>query len=655
MSAIWGIIDSFRSKNEREKLEEQMKAVYEGRCKLDRLQMSSVDNACFACGIQHITCEAVFEELPYYEASTRIVFTADCIVDNRKELLEELLIDDMSMPDGTILRKAYEKWGIDFLQHVIGMFAVAIYDETKNKLYLAVDQISQRCLYYRVEKESVYFSTLIDPIRRVTEGIEENLLYDKDFLLAPGMMPNLVPGETPYEGIMQMKPGTYVEIADGQVREQVYWNLLDHIQPVKTRNAKQCGKRFIKKYEQCVERLLRTDGEVAICLSSGYDSSSVAALASKILDEEGKKLFAFTYVPYEKSPKKTRDYFIEDETSLVKELAAMYPNIETNFVTNEGKCCLEELDYLLQQMEIPVKAFVNFPNLMEIYRKAKERGCKVVLSGQSGNGTVSYGNIEGVLYHLYRENRKYAYTRVLHGYCKKIVPQSRLAARKQMKEYFKYADRRYGAKKQWEPEKEHPFLNERVWDDYPEIDRFSYIKNLLCYQDLPDTRQLRDEQLASPSSYMYIGAYETKLGLESGVVIRDPTRQTDMLEFVCGMPYEYFCSGGNVRWLVRGAMKSYFPASFVNVWPRYGVQNIDWYLRLFRDWEQWSESIRRRCLQGGLSQWVKTEKVEELLSELEQMRQEEGELTEDQEAALQMLLFLYSYSLFCEKRREPIL
>ena len=62
------------------------------------------------CGIQYITGESVLEQLPYADEENGTDITADCILDNRRELLQKLELSDSGMPDGDIIRAAYRKW-----------------------------------------------------------------------------------------------------------------------------------------------------------------------------------------------------------------------------------------------------------------------------------------------------------------------------------------------------------------------------------------------------------------------------------------------------------------------------------------------------------------------------------------------------------------
>ena len=85
MSAIWGYIDYEAEPSI--KIEQTMQAVYREKCKIDRYSFEKADRAVMGCGIQYITTESVSESLPIVDKDNKLIFTADCILDNREELI----------------------------------------------------------------------------------------------------------------------------------------------------------------------------------------------------------------------------------------------------------------------------------------------------------------------------------------------------------------------------------------------------------------------------------------------------------------------------------------------------------------------------------------------------------------------------------------
>ena len=228
----------------------------------------------------------------------------------------------------------------------------------------------------------------------------------------------------------------------------------------------------------------------------------------------------------------------------------------------------------------------------------------------------------------------------LNGYCTKTVKQSRRQAWKELDGYFGYADEKRKSNIKLQPKVVHPFVTDAILEDYPFESRFREVADVLLQEDIPDTSETRRKKMSMMASFMYIGAYETKLGLAAGVVVRDPTRDLRMIRFCNQIPYEYFAYNGCVRWLIRGVMKDYLPEQYVTVWPRYGIQNADWHLRILRDWKQ-----VRPCFEAILDKkseqpYLDCVKIQTFLKKMDQCY-EEGNVEETTwEEELQYLCFL---------------
>lgn len=577
MSAIWGQV-SFEG-NVYDQIT-VMKEPYQRKCRLDRIEQYKRPDCYMGCGIQYIKGESVLEQLPYADEENGTDITADCILDNRRELLQKLELSDSGMPDGDIIRAAYRKWGISCVRQLRGQFSIAIWNRRKKELYLIADPVSSRCLYYYRAHNTVLFSTLMEPIRLAVPSIAYNERYLKDYAAAPGLMPNIISSETPYKDICKCNPGTWLRITKDEVCENTYW------EPANTENTSRCHgadeyiRAFYELYRECVKDTLRSSGNIGIAMSSGLDSASIGVLAARLLEKERKNLYTYTYVPYENEAHTAKNLVINEESD-VRRIASQYPNMKLTFLNNSGKNCYEDLDHWLDVMEMPYKAYVNIPSLGEIYEKGAGDGCKVILTGQMGNATVSNGYIDDVLYDLYRNRRYVTLLRNLNHYCRH-VKESRKSALGACLRYFQYADRVVRSS-EWTYKPDNPFLNQEIFKDYSVIERLresgvEYMEKLPLYQET------HRSFLGRKAMYTYIGEYETKLGLAGGVVLRDPTRDVRMLQFCYHLPYELYAHGGTPRWLIREAFRDMLPHELLDDWMRYGVQNNDWFFRVKRDW-----------------------------------------------------------------------
>lgn len=645
MSAIWGMVlfDSV--------MEEQtgsiMREKYEKHCRLDKLQDVCEPDVYMGAGIQYITAQSRKEALPILDRENHICLTADCILDNRKELIEQLHMEE-PVPDGTLMYMAYLKWGMDFLSHCRGIFSAAVYDRKDKAVYLGTDQTASRCLYYYRHRNGITFSSLIEPILKLHPDIGSNTFYIRDFLSAPGLMPNISSVETPYEGVYKLNPGTVLKFTPSGQEEHIYWQPsfpfyapeLQMDGKKAEKGAKEYGDCFCRLYKEAVDDTLCTDANVGIALSSGLDSASAGALAAMALEKMQKKLYAYTYITSEMPVQSRIRGHVLDEREDVKKLTEMYPNMESVFLNNEGKNCCENLSGFLRILEIPYKAFINMPNLGEIYEQAHQAGCRVILCGQMGNSTVSNGYIDDVLYDLYCEKHYITFLKYLNRYCIG-AKESRKQALRGIRRYYAHADKAY-KKREFKYKPDNLFLREEILQGYPLRERLEN-EGFISEERLPSPAYIYRENLCKKSMYTYLGELETKMGLHYGVVIRDPTRDMRLISFCYHMPYRYFAYMGTPRWLLRGNMRDMLPSELVDNWLRYGVQNSDWLLRLSRDWENIRPAIEKALDRKELASLTKKE---EMLRFLQDWDKSQGAGTEIQ---MMYLMFIYVLALFYDR------
>lgn len=594
MSAIWGCIEYDKEKSS----VDTMALEFKQKCRLDKISEVFFGNAIIGSGIQFINQEDKREKMPYFLDDGNVIITADCIIDNREELLRELIEDNNStrndeIPSGELLCLAFKKWHYGFVKHVKGLFAIAIYNKNNKTLFLCTDRTSSRCLYYYKDSDKCIFSTLVASIRRIEPDIKRNELYLKDFALLPGLLPNISSTETPWENIYIIEAGTCVLITESSIEINRYYEpvdccLLKDIGPLQD--------RFLEVYEKAVRRASRTSGEIGMALSGGFDSSSVAAIAAPFLEGQGKKLYSYTYVPYYDVSGVYDRHRITNEAGYVREIAKLYPNIDSEFFNNNGQSFWPYVDELLDVIEIPYKAFVNLPILLEIYRKAAQKGCKVFLNGQTGNATISYGNIDDTVYDLIRNG----HYRTAFEYFNNFCHISNISRRKWFpREIGKllFQKGRHHQSDDIISNYINPFVNPELLDGYSYSER-NASKVMLRSNETVLYREDFKNLVYSLPALSYIGAMETKLGLYTGVVIRDPTRDSDVIDFCFSFPFDYYCYDGVPRYLIRGFMRKVLPDCVLYPVLKTGIQNADWIYRL---------ESSRQGIHAELSVMAKTE------------------------------------------------
>ena len=180
-----------------------------------------------------------------------------------------------SRSDTEAIVHAYEEYGLDFVKHLTGMFALGIWDARQKRLVLARDRLGIKPLYYTSSGTRVRFASeikalLVDPLvprKLSSQGLFDFMGYE--FVPAP---------DTLFEGIRKLLPGCLL-VADPQgVRHLRYWTLeKQEIEP--------SGAQLLDILELACADHTMSDVPLGAFLSGGIDSSTVVSFLSRSTPE----------------------------------------------------------------------------------------------------------------------------------------------------------------------------------------------------------------------------------------------------------------------------------------------------------------------------------------------------------------------------------
>ncbi len=195
----------------------------------------------------------------------------------RKEL-EEKGYTFTSWSDTEVILKGYHCWGMEVVQKFIGMFAIALYDKSKQKLILIRDRAGIKPLYYYWSNDVLLFGSELKalfPHPAFEKKIDVNslaLFLQYSYIPAPHSI---------FHNTFKLLPGHYL-IIDLPSRSQElhkYWDVFDYYnQPKLDISDKEAIEHTDALLKSAYEYRMVSDVPVGIFLSGGYDSSSVAAL-----------------------------------------------------------------------------------------------------------------------------------------------------------------------------------------------------------------------------------------------------------------------------------------------------------------------------------------------------------------------------------------
>jgi asparagine synthase (glutamine-hydrolysing) len=200
---------------------------------------------------------------------------------NYRELREELQAKGhrfFSSGDSEVVVKAYAEWGLDFVDHLVGMFAVAISERDTGRLVLARDRLGIKPLYVAETPGMVRFASTL-PALLAGGGVDTSIdpVALAHYLSLHSIVP---PPRTILRGVAKLPPATVrVYEADGSSRDRLYWD------PAFIRREERAGwsardweDALLESLTTAVRRRMVADVPVGVLLSGGLDSSLVVAL-----------------------------------------------------------------------------------------------------------------------------------------------------------------------------------------------------------------------------------------------------------------------------------------------------------------------------------------------------------------------------------------
>ena len=183
--------------------------------------------------------------------------------------------------DTEVILAMYQKYGIQCLKELNGMFAIAIYDRAEGCLYLARDRMGQKPLYYYYDGGQFLFASELKPFLaydgfpgELNDSAIKGYLFH-GYIEGPGSI---------FRNVWKLQPGTYLEYRGNEIRKSAYWNLTERLRLKRSEpitdyaEAKGQLKESLKK---AVAYRMIADVPVGAFLSGGYDSSLITAIAQE--------------------------------------------------------------------------------------------------------------------------------------------------------------------------------------------------------------------------------------------------------------------------------------------------------------------------------------------------------------------------------------
>lgn len=448
--------------------------------------------------------------------------------------------------DTEVIVHGYKQWGIDVLNHLNGMFGLAIWDEKKKRLVLARDRMGIKMIYYKIENGLLYFGSEIRAILAVLNQKPDinssaiNLFLRYRYTPAP---------HTIYNGIQKLAAGTCLIVENGNAEVKRWWNYKPQLfDPVPS--EAQVKEELLELYRQAVKSHLLSDVPLGILLSGGVDSSMLLAL----MNEFGEGWKSFT-VGYGKS-------FADDELDDAKETAEIFKSSHYSVEINR-QSFEQTLSKIIACVEEPIASSSIVP-MYHVCQKARQE-VKVALMGQGpdelfGGYTrhlgVQYGKYWRSIPEIMRKPVGKMLTilprneSIRRGLYSLEVPQRMI----RYQQIFSVMSQSIISGLFQEKVLPDGFGN-RIPDSWKELEKLlESTDELGGFQYLEIRSSLPDELLM----------YGDKLSMAHSLEVRVPYLDTKIVEYVERLPAKFKIRFGNRKWIHKQVCSSYLPKQIIN-------------------------------------------------------------------------------------------
>lgn len=331
------------------------KALRDDRVRLGHKRLSIIDLS-----------DAGTQPMPNEDESVWLVFNGE--IYNFAELrrcLESLGHRFRSRTDSEVIIHAYEEWGDECIHHFRGIFAFVIWDEPKQRLFAARDQIGVKPLYYWQHDGGV---TLASQPRAILEHPRFSRSINEDALnayFACGYVPH---DSAIFNGMFKLPAGHQLVYSNGQLVIDEYWQL--SYSPEIT-DPNEAGLAVRNAIEEAVRLQMVSDVPIGVFLSGGVDSSTVASLAKRL---SGDCIPSFT-IGFDQPDKDERQY-----AALAAQTIGTKPHVREMSLGN----AFEYLCKFVNTYDEPFFDSSALPTLM-VSELAHDNDIKVILAGDGAD------------------------------------------------------------------------------------------------------------------------------------------------------------------------------------------------------------------------------------------------------------------------------
>jgi len=495
-------------------------------------------------------------EQPVYNESRQIVVVFNGEIYNFRVLQEALRRQGHvlgSESDSECIPHLYEEYGLDFVQHLRGMFAIALWDGKRRRLVLARDRLGKKPLYYREDPYGVAFASelkalLTDPAtdRTVDEvAISQYLTYQ--YVPAP---------RSALMSVRKLAPGHIAVHEDGRLTTSRYWHLNYAAagQRETVSEAELC-EELRKRLLDCVGVRLVSERPLGAFLSGGLDSSAIVAAMSRLATGRV-KTFSIGF-----------DEESHNELPFARQVADLYGTDHHELVVRPD--VLDILPLLARSFDEP---YADSSAIPSYYLAAMARESVVVaLNGDGGDEAL--GGYARYQHYLHASPRRLPslMTQLLLRGGQALAPwgeRSRvfrrashaallLAESEPARRYARFLS-------YFRPEEKQALLSDEFAERVAHDDSYDIVEDIWRAHEATDPVN----RLLAVDTYTYLpGDLLPKVDITTMAVsleARSPLLDHTFVEWAASLPGDYKVRAGKTKYLLKEALEPWLPQSLIH-------------------------------------------------------------------------------------------
>lgn len=479
---------------------------------------------------------------PMQDSTRRYTIVFNGEIYNYLELKEKLVSKGYtftSKSDTEVLLNMFIEYGLDCFNYLNGMWALAIWDAIKEELILCRDRWGIKPLCYYHDNQRVLFASEEKQIIATGIDISPNLDMIYRYLNLGSMV--RYSNETFYNEITTVKAGSFLKISKDGINSQEYYqmdvnNFESYSQPFS-----QAKEEYQRLFSRSVNLRMRSDVEVASCLSGGLDSSAIVCQASQVASHPIKTFSAY----YDYSP----EY---DERKWIEIVNKSY-NCNSSLLSPSDKDVAKDFAKITYYHDAPV---IGSSPVSQYYvmKKAQESGVKVVLDGQGSDEiTAGYNH---AFYRYYADLIKGRYfTRLSNE-----LPDY-LTNHPKGNYFSKISKILFALLNQ-----ESSLYNFEIKNLNPDIMYSRFNKNILSEVENLKTSKLSNFQynLLRNIFLSSLLHFEDRNSMAFSIESRVPFLDIDLVEFAFSLPSHFKINGAQGKYIHRQSLKAIVPQAIYN-------------------------------------------------------------------------------------------